>query len=183
MKQFWPLSHEIYPAKVDQLKIFDDQKIQNAFCTSFFVLTPRITFHRTKKWTFHRSSTVKMSKFEKLVRKGPMIWGLRNPSKPVTSCKHADELGFTRPLFLDRLCDGHPDCPKGEDEDGKLAKCKNAGEPTPNGCCRYPIIGALTKGPIKCVYTGKTNDSGWFSNKNWTRTLIGWVLSNLENQL
>ena len=66
MKQFWPLSHENYPAKVDQLKIFDDQKIQNAFCTSFFVLTPRITFLRTKIWTFQISSTAKMSKFEKL---------------------------------------------------------------------------------------------------------------------
>ena len=72
MKQFWPLSHENYPAKVDQLKIFDDQKIQNAFCTSFFVLTPRITFFRTKIWTFQISSTAKMSKFEKLVRKGPL---------------------------------------------------------------------------------------------------------------
>ena len=78
MKQFWPLSHEIYPAKVDQLKIFDDQKIQNAFCTSFFFLTPRITFLGTKIWTFQISSTVKMSKFEKLFRKGPLptLWFL-----------------------------------------------------------------------------------------------------------
>ena len=73
MKQFWPLSHENYPAKVDQLKIFDDQKIQNPFCTTFFVLTPRITFLRTKIWTFQISSTAKMSKFEKLVRKGPIF--------------------------------------------------------------------------------------------------------------
>ena len=105
-----------------------------------------------------------------------------NPSKPITSCLSTDELGFTRPIFIDRLCDGHPDCPKGEDE-GKLAKCRDAGEPTPNGCCRYPIIGKLTKGPIKCAYTGKSNDSGWFSNKNWTRLLIGWVLFKLENRL
>ena len=70
MKQFWPLSHENYPAKIDQLKIFDDQKIQNAFYTSFSVLTPRITFLRTKIWTFQISSTAKMSKFEKLFRKG-----------------------------------------------------------------------------------------------------------------
>ena len=72
MKQFWPLSHENYPAKVDQLKIFDDKKIHNAFCTSFFVLTPRITFLRTKISTFQISSTAKMSKFEKC----PYFWSL-----------------------------------------------------------------------------------------------------------
>ena len=49
------------------------KKIQNAICTSFFVLTPRITFLRTKIWTFEISSTAKMSKFEKLVRKGPLV--------------------------------------------------------------------------------------------------------------
>ena len=113
MKQFWPLSHEIYPAKVDQLKIFDDQKIQNAFCTSFFVLTPRITFHRTKIWTFQISSTVKMSKFEKFVRKGPFEYKIVNPwgqfhiDEGVSSTN--DRIIFRSYIWLQKLT-GHYPC-------------------------------------------------------------------------
>ena len=81
-----------------------------------------------------------------------------------------DKLGFTRPIFVDRLCDGISDCPENEDE-GKLAKCKMAGELTPNGCCPFPII-RLYKFDvivyrwlhIACAYTGNSNESGWFSN-------------------
>ena len=82
--------------------------------------------------------------------------------KPITSCLQNDELGFIRPIFLDKLCDGKPDCFYGEDE-GKLAKCKDAGEPTPNGCCRFPIISATIQSQperIECIYTGNSNDSG-----------------------
>ena len=32
LKWFWPLSHKKNAAKTDQLKIFDDQRIENAFC-------------------------------------------------------------------------------------------------------------------------------------------------------
>ena len=86
-----------------------------------------------------------------------------NLLKPVTSCLSQDRLGFTRPIFVDKLCDGIPDCPDNEDE-GKLAKCKSAGELTPNGCCPFPIIGAFTPWlHIECFYTGNSNDSGWFS--------------------
>ena len=81
-----------------------------------------------------------------------------SPKKPVTSCLSPDRIGFTRPIFLDNLCDGYPECPNGEDE-GEMVKCKFAGDMTPNGCCAYPIIG-----DIKCSYTGNSNDSGLFSN-------------------
>ena len=90
-----------------------------------------------------------------------------NPSKPITSCLKPDELGFIRPIFLDRLCDGKPDCFNGEDE-GELAKCKVAGEPTPNGCGRFPIFEAIIESRterIECIYNGNSNDSGWFSNR------------------
>ena len=82
-----------------------------------------------------------------------------SPKKPVTSCLSPDRIGFTRPIFLDNLCDGYPECPNGEDE-GEMVKCKFAGDMTPNGCCAYPIIG-----DIKCSYTGSSNDSGLFSNQ------------------
>ena len=71
------------------------------------------------------------------------------------------------PFFLDRLCDGFPDCPNNEDE-GALAQCKSAGELTPNGCCSFPIIGEFNDFAAyhyRCIYTGNSNDSGWFSNR------------------
>ena len=69
------------------------KKIQNAICTSFFVLTPQITFLWTKIWTFQISFTAKMSKFEKLLcsrpllilgRKFPNFWSIfrANPIMP-----------------------------------------------------------------------------------------------------
>ena len=76
----------------------------------------------------------------------------------------ADRLGFTRPIFLDKLCDGVPDCPEGEDE-GKITECNFDGEPTPNGCCAFPIIEEMGV-TIKCVFTGNSNDSGQFSSNS-----------------
>ena len=76
VKQFWPLSHEKNAAKTDQLKIFDEQKIENVFFPSFIGLNYQITIFRTKIWTFHISSTAKMYKFEKLLCNGPS----KNPS-------------------------------------------------------------------------------------------------------
>ena len=76
-----------------------------------------------------------------------------------------DRLGFTRPIFLDKLCDGVPDCPEGEDE-GKIAKCNFAGEATPNGCCAFPIIEEMGV-TIECAYTGNSNDSGKFQTEIW----------------
>jgi len=108
-------------------------------------------------------------------------------SKPVTSCLSPDRLGFTRPIFVDNLCDGYPECPNGEDE-GEMVKCKFAGDATPNGCCAFPIIG-----DIQCSYTGNSNDSGLdtfdcVTAHQKTKYYLyyhsgesGWILSKDEN--
>ena len=73
--QMWrSFDHWVYAAKTDQLKIFDDQKIENAFCSSFYVSSSRITLFRTKIWTFDISSTAKMSEIEKLNRNSPFSY-------------------------------------------------------------------------------------------------------------
>ena len=43
--------------------------------------------------------------------------------KPTTSCPLPDQIGITRPLFYDRICDSTPDCEGGLDEDGTLGEC------------------------------------------------------------
>ena len=39
-------------------------------------------------------------------------------------CSSEDELGFTRPVFVDRICDGIKDCHDGSDEDESRFECK-----------------------------------------------------------
>ena len=38
-------------------------------------------------------------------------------------------------MFIDRICDGHRDCPNGEDEDGTLGQCHTDEEKTAKSCC------------------------------------------------
>ena len=39
-----------------------------------------------------------------------------------------------REIFRDRLCDGISDCPRGQDETGKMGTCKKP-QLTKKGCC------------------------------------------------
>lgn len=62
------------------------------------------------------------------------------PVKPYENCTSVDRFGFSRPVFRDRICDGRADCPNGEDENGELAKCLPAAEPTKNNCCSILLV-------------------------------------------
>ena len=65
-----------------------------------------------------------------------------NPKDNV-SCPSVDQVGYTRPVYVDRLCDGKLDCHNGEDENGWLAKCiPEALIETGNsaGCCKSYIV-------------------------------------------
>lgn len=62
--------------------------------------------------------------------------------KPTTMCKSKDLLGHTFPVFNDRLCDGHKDCPNGEDE-GTIVPCEMEGNPTSLGCCEQIVMGGV----------------------------------------
>ena len=50
-------------------------------------------------------------------------------------CSKADELGFFRPVFLDRICDGVIDCHDGSDEDESRFACVRT-----SGCCEGYIL-------------------------------------------
>ena len=75
--------------------------------------------------------------------------------KPTTKCPRKDELGVHQQVFTDRVCDGHRDCPNGEDEDGTLGECYNSTEVTPQGCCMNII--ANHKYANDCTRSGELN--------------------------
>jgi len=62
--------------------------------------------------------------------------------KETVSCNTADQFGFVRPVFTDRLCDGHKDCDDGSDE-GDIEECAVLGGRTTAGCCSaYKVDGS-----------------------------------------
>ena len=51
----------------------------------------------------------------------------KNPKfeyKEHVMCASPDELGFSRPVFVDRICDGIKDCHDGSDEDESIFQCR-----------------------------------------------------------
>ena len=76
-----------------------------------------------------------------------------NPKETV-SCPSVDQVGYYRPVYTDRICDGRLDCHNGEDENGTLAKCKPealllAGL---GGCCASYIVKGHLIGEVEYKY-------------------------------
>lgn len=70
--------------------------------------------------------------------------------KATSSCTAEDEVGEIRSVFNDRFCDGFPDCPNGEDEDGSIMPCVEKYPRTDKGCC-----GGLLFNNKECVYSSE----------------------------
>ena len=98
-----------------------------------------------------------------------------NPKETV-SCPSVDQVGYTRPVYVDRLCDGRLDCHNGEDESGSLAKCipesliETGGSA---GCCESYIVKSPHSPAIEYKYEEGT----------YSLTHGNWVNSNNSSQL
>ena len=66
---------------------------------------------------------------------------LGHEMKENANCTLPDAAGVTRRIFGDRICDGRPDCPGGEDENGLVAPCIDAHPKTNKGCCGHLNLG------------------------------------------
>lgn len=79
--------------------------------------------------------------------------------KENVGCQSEDLWAVEKPVFTDRLCDNQSDCPGGTDE-GTIAPCIPAGEPTPSGCC-----GLMSFNGVDFAYTGVHDGYDY-----WTKT-------------
>merc|ERR1712048_41639 len=63
--------------------------------------------------------------------------------KQTKRCLYEDKVvpGFHREVYSDRICDGIPDCPEGEDELGDMGRCIHYTEDTQDGCCTTVLFG------------------------------------------
>ena len=81
--------------------------------------------------TSQRLTTTDALQIQELYCKGNPEFEL----KEHVMCSSRDELNFTRPVFVDRICDGIKDCHDGSDEDESMFECEK-----PLGCCaRYNL--------------------------------------------
>ena len=71
----------------------------------------------------------------------------KNPKfeyKEHVMCASPDELGFNRPVFVDRICDGIKDCHDGSDENESMFQCRKH-----LGCCEaYYLWDETTGNPL-----------------------------------
>merc|ERR1719174_1520249 len=89
--------------------------------------------------------------------------------KQTVNCKTKDQFGFIRPVFTDRLCDGHKDCDDGSDENGEIEECAPLGGRTLTGCCSVYKVDGSNQWPYNFVWDEASGtwigDDGHFIGK------------------